>query len=306
MNYDAFDNIKYQDLELLFKLCEENKNNLANVKINYSRFNKFFNDSLNFLIESNVLFIKNNQIEIDKTNVSFKDFLISKILKSTHYGFFVKEYLSNFEKQDQYLVFKPNQSYNSLTSSLRNFLISMNLVKYEINTDQYILLNHELLDSLNKIKFSPEELKKQIEKQNQIGLLAEEFIYKYEKEKVFKIDRSLMPEHVSKEDVSAGYDILSYEKINNEVKKIFIEVKAVSSSNFKFYLSNGEYQTSLKYKDNYFLYLLPVDHTIDGKFSEHNILKINNLELNLHANKSEWICEYNGYIFIKSKIANVF
>jgi hypothetical protein len=179
----------------------------------------------------------------------------------------------------------------------------MDLVKYEINIDQYFLLSDEFLDKLNKIKFSPEELRKQLEKQNQIGLLAEEFVFKIEKEKIRKFDQSLLPEHVSKSDVSAGFDILSYEKNNDQIKKIFIEVKAVSSSNFKFYLSNGEFQTSLKYKDNYFLYLLPVDHTLVEKFNNDNILKINDLENNLFKNKVNWYYENNGYVFYQ-KILN--
>jgi hypothetical protein len=303
MNYDFFDNIEYKSVEILFKLCNENKNNLANVKINYSRFNNFLQDNLNFLVELNIISTSDNKIQIEKTNLSFKDFLISKILNSSQYGPPLKEYLNNFIRENQKLVFKPNDNYNSTTSSLRNFLISMDLVKYEINIDQYFLLSDEFLDKLNKIKFSPEELRKQLEKQNQIGLLAEEFVFKIEKEKIRKFDQSLLPEHVSKSDVSAGFDILSYEKNNDQIKKIFIEVKAVSSSNFKFYLSNGEFQTSLKYKDNYFLYLLPVDHTLVEKFNNDNILKINDLENNLFKNKVNWYYENNGYVFYQ-KILN--
>jgi hypothetical protein len=303
MNYDFFDNIEYKSVEILFKLCNENKNNLANVKINYSRFNNFLQDNLNFLVELNIISTSDNKIQIEKTNLSFKDFLISKILNSSQYGPPLKEYLNNFIRENQKLVFKPNDNYNSTTSSLRNFLISMDLVKYEINIDQYFLLSDEFLDKLNKIKFSPEELRKQLEKQNQIGLLAEEFVFKIEKEKIHKFDQSLLPEHVSKSDVSAGFDILSYEKNNDQIKKIFIEVKAVSSSNFKFYLSNGEFQTSLKYKDNYFLYLLPVDHTLVEKFNNDNILKINDLENNLFKNKVNWYYENNGYVFYQ-KILN--
>jgi len=301
MNYDVFDNIEYQSIESLFILCEKNKDNLANVKINYSRFNKFLKDSLNFLVESNVISTRNNRIEIEKMNDSFKNFLISKLLNSTQYGLPLKEYLSNFEKQDQKLIFKPNSTYNSATSSLRNFLISMNLVKHEIDTDQYVLLHEELLDKLNKIKFSPEELKKQIEKQNQIGLLAEEFIFKYEREKLFEINQNLVPEHISKQDVSAGFDILSYKRIDNKIKKIFIEVKAVSSSNFKFYLSNGEYQSSMKYKDSYFLYLLPVDHSVIDMFNKDDLLIINDLKKNLFENKVKWNYENNGYVFFQRK-----
>ena len=299
MNYDFFDNIEYKSVEILFKLCKENQNNLANVKINYSRFNNFLQDNLNFLVELNVIATSDNKIQIEKTNLSFKDFLISKILNSSQYGPPLKEYLNNFIRQNQKLVFKPNDSYNSITSSLRNFLISIDLVKYEINGDQYLLLSDEFLDKLNERKFSPEELRRQLEKQNQIGLLAEEFVFKIEKEKIYKFDQSLLPEHVSKFDVSAGFDILSYQKNNDRIKKIFIEVKAVSSSNFKFYLSNSEFQTSLKYKDDYFLYLLPVDHTVVEKFNNGNILKINDLENNLFKNKVNWYYENNGYVFYR-------
>lgn len=297
MNYDFFDNIEYQNVERLFKLCEENRENLSYVKINYSRFNKYLQDSLNFLVELNIISINNNRIEIENTNLPFKDFLISKILISSQYGPPLKEYFNNFIKLDNKFSFKPNDNYNSITSSLRNFLISMDLVEYEIDDDCYSLLSNEFLNRLNKIKFSPEELKKQLQKQNQIGLIAEEFVFEMEKEKLLKFGQDISPEHVSKFDVSTGYDILSYEKNNDKIKKIYIEVKAVSSSNFKFFLSNGEFQSSLKYKKDYFLYLLPVDHSIIEKFNKDKILKINNLEKNLFKNKTDWYYENNGYVF---------
>ena len=81
----------------------------------------------------------------------------------------------------------------------------------------------------------------------EIGLAAEEFIFKREIEKVHKINKQLNVEHTALTDVSAGYDILSYNK--NE-EKIYIEVKAVSSSNFKFYLTSNEFNTSNILKNN--------------------------------------------------------
>jgi len=300
MNYDTFDNIEYQNIERLYKLCEENRENFSYVKINYSRFNKYLQDSLNFLVELNIISINNNRTEIENINLSFKDFLISKIIISSQYGPPLKEYLNNFVKLDNKFIFKPNDTYNSITSSLRNFLISMDLVKYDMDNDRYLLLSDEFLNRLNKVKFSPEELKKQLQKQSQIGLLAEEFVFKMEKKKLLKFGQNILPEHISKFDVSTGYDILSYEKNNNNFKKIYIEVKAVSSSNFRFFLSNGEFQSSLKYKIDYFLYLLPVDYSIMEKFNKDKILKINDLEKNLFRNKTNWCCENNGYIFYKS------
>ena len=72
----------------------------------------------------------------------------------------------------------------------------------------------------------------------------------------------------------AGYDILSY---NENQEKIYIEVKAVSSTNFKFYLSSNEFNKANLMNKNYFLYLLPRDLSNLSKFDYEGILKINEI-----------------------------
>jgi len=299
MNYNVFDNIDYNNLFTLYKLCEENNENLTNVKINYSRFNKNLQESLNFLVETDIIKINQNKILLENQKVLFKDIIIKKISKLPQYGIPFKEYVNNFQNINQKLIFKPNPTYNSLTSSLRNFLISMNLIKYNIKENQYELLDEKLITNFDKIGFPPEALEAQLKKQNEIGLLAEEFILNIEKKKLSLIGKNLLPKHISKYDVSAGYDILSYQELDGNIEKIYIEVKAVSNTNFKFYLSEGEYQTSLKYHDNYYLYLLPVDYSIADKFDKDKLIKINNLQKNLFDKNSLWKIENNGYIFNK-------
>ena len=82
--------------------------------------------------------------------------------------------------------------------------------------------------------------------------------------------------------------------------KIFIEVKAVSLSNYKFHLSVLEYQTAINLKEKYYIYLLPVDHSKPDNFDIENLLRINDLNKNIFNNKISWKLENDGYIVSKN------
>ena len=129
---------------------------------------------------------------------------------------------------------------------------------------------------------------------------AEKLIFKKEQEKVDQINPSLKVDHVALRDVSAGYDIQSFEKKDDRVEKIYIEVKAVSKSNYKFHLSVQEKQTANKLKDKYFIYLLPVDKSNPDKFEYNQLLKITNVDKSIFQNKLEWKVENDGFIIFKN------
>ena len=141
--------------------------------------------------------------------------------------------------------------------------------------------------------------------QNSPQFLAE--IYKlndyqkidYEIEKIKSLNQGLKIDHVALRDVSAGYDIKSYEIDGVNYKEIFIEVKAVPVSNYKFHLSMQENQTANKYLDRYYLYLLPVDHSNPEKFDYDKLLRINNVNKSILQNKKDWIIEEDGFVISK-------
>ena len=107
-------------------------------------------------------------------------------------------------------------------------------------------------------------------------------------------------DHVALRDVSAGFDIQSYEKKKEKINKIYIEVKAVSKSNYKFYLSMQEKQTAIKFKDKYYIYLLPVDLSNPEKFNFEKLLKINNINNSIFKNKVDWKVENDGFVIFKN------
>ena len=76
--------------------------------------------------------------------------------------------------------------------------------------------------------FSPQQLKQKLLEKELLGFAAEKIIITYETNRIKEFGNNLKLDHVSLRDVSAGYDIQSYE--GNA--QIFIEVKAVSISNY--------------------------------------------------------------------------
>ena len=94
-----------------------------------------------------------------------------------------------------------------------------------------------------------------LNKQNKIGQLAELRIVEYEKDRLKGLGINNDVEHVALANVALGYDIKSWETENNER---YIEVKAVSKSDYKFHWSKNEIEVSEKFGEKYYLYLLPV------------------------------------------------
>ena len=298
MSYDLFENIEYQNLENLFNICKKDSNFIDGVRIEYLKKNQFFLESLNFLIDINLINITKNSVSIlSKPNIDFSSCLFTNLSKNTEYALFLKNYLSNFINQNSSFSFKPNPLYNNLTSDLRNFLISSNKITYE--NEEYSIIDNELLDLFKNKEFSPEQLQKILENKNKIGLEAEELVVKYETEKIKNFNRNLEIDHVALRDVSTGYDIKSYEIDGANIKEIFIEVKAVSISNYKFHLSMQENQTANKFLDRYYLYLLPVDHSNPEKFDYNKLLRINNVNKSILQNKKDWIIEEDGFVISK-------
>ena len=294
MSYELFEKIDYKCLADLHEICKQIKHTEL-VKIEYSKKNKYLRESLNFLIDINFLRINGNNILIDNLDEnSFDKVLFTKISKKSDYGQCLKEYLLNFTDKDGLYTFEPDSLYNNLSSDLRNFLISSKKIDYK--NGSYIILDNSLLRLVKNKEFSPSELEKILRDKKQLGDDAEKLIFKKEQEKVSQINSSLKVDHVALRDVTAGYDIQSFDKHDDKIEKIYIEVKAVSKSNYKFHLSMQENQTANKFLDKYYLYLLPVDLSNPEKFDYKKLLKIQNINKTIFKNKKEWIIEEDGYV----------
>ena len=296
MNFDLFENINFQNLERLYVLSLEGRDT-SDIKMNYLRDHTHVRENLNFLFENGIFENDGDKVKVSKDKTkSFKEILINEIFRKNNiYFVLLKQYLQNFTlDKDNKFKFKPDKYFNYQTSDMRNFLISIGIIKNE--NDEYIILNKEILDKIKKQKKSPLKLKEELRSKEQLGLDAEKLVYENEVSKVKKMDKTLKVIHISLEDVSAGYDIQSY---NENREKIYIEVKAVSKTNYQFHLSPNEYNISKLYNHNYYLYLLPVDLSNSKKFDYDKILMINNIKDNLIDNSNIWKTENDGFLISK-------
>ena len=297
MSYELFEKIDYKFLSDLYDICKRTELTEL-VKIEYSKKNKHLRENLNFLIDINLLRVDGNNILIDNlNNFNFDKLLFTKISKKSDYGQCLKEYLLNFINFNDAYVFKPESLYNNFTSDIRNFLISSKKIDYK--DGYYIILDETILELIKKKEFHPNDLEKTLNEKKQLGNEAEKLIFLKEQEKVSKIKSFLEVDHVALRDVTAGYDIQSFCKNDDKIEKIYIEVKAVSKSNYRFHLSVQEKQTAIKFKDKYFIYLLPVDRSLPEKFDYDQLLKITNIDKSIFNNKLEWKIENDGFIISK-------
>jgi hypothetical protein len=101
-------------------------------------------------------------------------------------------------------------------------------------------------------------LLKLLEQKRQQGALAEEYVVLYERERLLNCNMeelSNMVLRVSKKNVSAGYDIASFDgtqfcKEHNR----FIEVKGTVGRDISFYITKNELETAKRLQSKYWLY----------------------------------------------------
>lgn len=153
-------------------------------------------------------------------------------------------------------------------AAVRNFLILVGALQREKNGEIGIADYYEDAFAKDlkgrKKKLTLEQLLKQREEQSKQGLEAEEFVLELERNrlprKAHKIKR------ISDFDVSAGYDIVSYNSESSDKYDRFVEVKCYLGRPH-FYWSENECDTAKQKGDKYVLCL--VDYTRIGEQGYH-------------------------------------
>ena len=137
-------------------------------------------------------------------------------------------------------------------------------------------------------QFSLAQLKKQLEYDELAGEKAELFVLSFEKERIGQ-PLSERIKRISEIDVSAGYDIISYNSVQSCAPDRFIEVKAISNAGF--FWSKNEYEIARLKGNMYYLYLVNL-----GRISEPGYVPemIQDPASNIMKN-NRWFVEAQSY-----------
>ena len=205
---------------------------------------------------------------------AFRQLVINELLsKSEVLG--LDDFYCLFEKADRDMVLNLSFVERLKYSEPRNLLLELGVIRHIADKDLYKVesafiphFTNANKHALRRRRMGEEQFLKRLEDQKRLGSEAEMLILQYEKERLAQHPRLICDiEHTAKEDVGAGYDILSWE--TNGAERRYIEVKATPLDNYRFYWSDNEIRAAMTYGDRYFLYLLPVSN---------NQLDLNNLQ----------------------------
>lgn len=122
----------------------------------------------------------------------------------------------------------------------------------------------EIFAQQQKRTLSLESLLSMIEENSKNGELAEEFVLEYEKRRLPQSQSSSVRK-ISQFDVTAGYDIASFESGASTEFDRFIEVKSVSKD-LSFYWSKNEYNVARLKNEQYYLYLVDISKAISDNY----------------------------------------
>ena len=238
-------------------------------------------------------------------NINFDFFsrlLIDALLSGRSSSVFLDRFFSLFKETEQGVFLVCTFENRLRYSGLRNLFIELGIIHYHTLSDLYEVEAKfakriaEISVNTQSGKFSMDKLLQQLENQRIIGEEAELSVIQYERERL-ALEPKLVDKikHIAKINTGAGYDVLSWELTGEER---YIEVKAVSLADFQFYWSSNEVDTSLRYGEQYFLYLTPV--TSNG-IDLAKIRIIQNPHENVLLNGKAWTKATRMYTIWKSK-----
>lgn len=166
-------------------------------------------------------------------------------------------------------------------SGLKKFLLSLGYFKphpYSLNlllvgSEYNEFVQHSLRDNIKQsytqttktISLSLEQFKIIQNLKELHGKNAEEFVLRYELQRLSHHNNKDKIKVISDIDMAAGYDIISFNTMESIKHDRFIEVKSFVK-NMNFYWTSNEINCAKRKRHDYFVYLVDRDKMIDNKY----------------------------------------
>jgi len=294
-----FEKISWKQILTLIKVINSCASlNLKTVTRWYLAETTNFEENLRSIENLRLIKIKDGNIITNKVledlsglnDESIKQFFIKTLFRRNNSQTkYFSVFFENFELINGRYVFICTTKERLKHSGIRNFLIDLGVISFEPQFNGYSFKLRLLKKfTYRKKVLAYNQFQKILEQEEKLGHKAEVQTYKYEKNK-FKEYPNIQNKikHISLENVLAGYDIISFEML--ESKKLnskYIEVKAVSDNDWKFYWSRNEMSKAKELGKNYYLYLIPVEN---GKVSKSlNWKQIKDPYSEVFSNEHKW------------------
>jgi hypothetical protein len=112
------------------------------------------------------------------------------------------------------------------------------------------------------------------ERKLQIGRAGELRTLEYEELRLSSEGINRKPIWISREDNTAGYDVISFINNQNDIRELYIEVKTCVNSELHFYLTENEWRVAQKNPDFHIFYIWSIHASEPGKLSVAEVDKL--------------------------------
>jgi hypothetical protein len=164
----------------------------------------------------------------------------------------------SYNSEEKKLHLSP-QSFPLKLRGVRSLLLDLEVIDKSESTDFTINKPYdkyiEKLVPNGRRSTSLERLKANLARQEELGMIAEEYVIRFEKRRVAGHRDIKKIVQTSLIDVSAGYDIVSFNSLRSKSPDRYIEVKSYNNT-IGFYWTQNEIETARTKGDSYFLYLV--------------------------------------------------
>jgi len=142
-------------------------------------------------------------------------------------------------------------------SFFRNYLIDAAVLSQRTVNELIVSEKYEDLFPKRNVK-SEFQLEEELKRKKDIGDKAEKFVLQYEKDRLKDSPLISNVRIISKEDVTAGFDIISFDNVSDKFENRFIEVKGFLKE-IRFFWSTNEISIAKKLGQKYHIYLVDVE-----------------------------------------------
>lgn len=288
LRHDSLGNkseIEFVLFEALDCEIEQDLNNISSFCIsNIFSISRSINGIICLLEFLSIIVIDDNMISVNQDSFNH-DFYntSSEYFKDTHFymQLFKKLHLSEEDRMFSEDNIGFDHSFNQYYVKshliklklfpIRNLLLALGFLEADERIPNHLLVNStftkffkiNIISGLQteaeisrlKRKITLKELERSLEHKSEFGRLGEEFVLKYEQNRLKEHQDFKKIISISDDYVNAGYDIESFDTLDSFLIDRFIEVKSYNEK-LVFYWSDNEIQQAKELKNKYFLYLV--------------------------------------------------
>ncbi len=299
MRASAFEGLTLRNVFALLAALESSTlRTSSRMRTVFSEHSQGFEATLSFLVAISVVQVRTGLLSIcmpvpSPDGQERREWLLSLLLETdTKYRSEMLAYVRRYRVQDGELVYDAPAYRRPRESYVRNFLMEMGVVRQGGQSGRYVLSRDYVslcAAAAGRRGIRPEMVLRSVAERDELGLMAEKAVVKYEKERLGGKHAGEV-DHVATRNAAAGYDIRSITiEEGNRILPRYIEVKAVSPLSTRFFWTPNEISVARVLGRSYYLYLVLV--TAGPVLDLANLMVVSDPWTSILGASSEWLIE---------------